>query len=137
MEAAFEVWEDPSTEARFCFSHSDSAFTTGVLILKSDTELPKHNRPLAFENLLQVSGVSQVTLLNDEGIVEDSYDLRPGTILRMQKGQWYIHSNPFEEESITFFKAAGDITAVVQKIREVFTSIQPIPVDKEDTPTFP
>lgn len=137
METAFDIWEDPLTEARFCFSHSDESFTTGVLILKPDTELPKHNRPLAFENLTQVSGISQLTLLDEQGTVEVSYDLRPGTLLRMKKGQWHIHSNPFEEESITFFKAQGDITEVVAQIRKTFTSIRLISVDQESTPTFP
>lgn len=137
MEPAFEIWEDPLTEARFCFSHSDESFTTGVLILKPDTELPKHNRPLALENLLQISGIAQLTLLDEKGSVEVSYDLRPGTTLHMKKGQWHIHSNPFEEESVTFFKAQGDITKIVERIRQTFTLIRLISVDQENTPTFP
>ncbi|HKU18964.1 MAG TPA: hypothetical protein VJP80_06895 [Candidatus Saccharimonadales bacterium] len=123
MEQAFEVWEDPATEARFCFAHVGKDFATGVLVLKSDTELAKHNRPLAYENLLQISGVSLVTLLDDDGNVQATHELRPGTSLRMQKGQWHIHANPFDEESITQFKAEGDITEVVATMRHKFTKI--------------
>lgn len=123
--AAFEMWEDPTGGARFCFSHVGKDFSTGVLLLKSDTELPKHNRPLAEENLLQIEGHCQVTLLSESGDVEAVYDLTPGAMLRMKKGQWHIHANPFPEPSTTQFKAEGDITEIVQTMREKFTKIEP------------
>jgi quercetin dioxygenase-like cupin family protein len=122
---AFEIWEDPPGQARFYFSHSDEYFTTGVLVLKPDAELGKHNRPLAFENLVQVSGACQMTLLHEDGSVQEAYELRPGTSLRMQKGQWHVHANPFAEESVTLFKAEGDITAIVTTMRHKFTRIEP------------
>jgi quercetin dioxygenase-like cupin family protein len=128
---AFNIWEDPTGVARFCFSHSDGQFTTGVMILKSNAELPKHNRPLAFENLLQVSGVSMMSLLDEDGELQNSYELRPGTALRMEKGQWHIHANPFEEESVTLFKAEGDITDVIKKLEATYTQIEPEDVTVE------
>jgi quercetin dioxygenase-like cupin family protein len=127
MDSAFEVWEDPACQARFCFAHVGSDFTTGVLVLKSDTELPKHHRPLAYEHLLQITGVSLVTLLDEDGNVESTHELRPGTALRMKKGQWHIHANPFDEESVTQFKAEGDITGIVETMRHKFTKINPSP----------
>jgi len=123
--AAFEMWEEPTQEVRFCFSHVGMDFSTGVLLMKSDTELPKHNRPHAEENLLQIEGRCQVTLLTDEGEVEAVYDLTPGTMLHMKKGQWHIHANPFPEPSTTQFKAEGDITEIVQAMREKFTKVEP------------
>jgi hypothetical protein len=125
MQTPFEMWEDPEGQARFCFAHVGRDFTTGVLVLKPDTELPKHHRPLAIENLLQIEGHSQVTLLNEAGEVEATYDLTPGTALRMRKGQWHIHANPFGEQSVTQFKAEGDITEIVQTMRHKYTKVDP------------
>jgi quercetin dioxygenase-like cupin family protein len=125
MDAAFEMWEDPATEARFCFAHVGEDFSTGVLVLKADSELQKHNRPHASENLLQISGHCQVTLLAEDGAVQATYDLTPGTSIRMQKGQWHIHVNPFPELSVTQFKAEGDITEIVETMRHKFTKVEP------------
>lgn len=129
MGGAFEIWQDPETQARFCFSHTGKDMTAGVLILKSNTELPKHERPLAFENLLQVSGESRLALLDRHGELQTSYTLSPGTSIHLQKGQWHIHSNPYEEESITLFKAEGDISQAVAALRETFTRIEPVDIE--------
>lgn len=125
MDAAFEIWEDPAQQARFCFAHVSEEFSTGVLLLKSGAELPKHSRPLAYENLLQIEGRSQVILLDEEGGIEATYDLTPGTGLRMEKGQWHIHTNPFTEPSVTQFKAEGDITEIVQDMRRRYAEVEP------------
>jgi quercetin dioxygenase-like cupin family protein len=125
QDLPFEIWEDPSGHARFCFSHQSTDFTTGVLVLKPDAELPKHNRPLAYENLYQISGTSLLTLLNEDGSVQETRELRPGSGLGMKKGQWHIHANPFDEESITLFKAEGDITQVIKAMHHKYTSITP------------
>jgi quercetin dioxygenase-like cupin family protein len=101
------------------------------MAIMPDGELPKHNRPLANENLVQVSGVSLVTLLDEEGSVQATYELRPGTSLRMKKGQWHIHSNPSEEESVTLFKAEGDITEIVQTMRHKFTAIEAVAAQEQ------
>ncbi|HSW99975.1 MAG TPA: hypothetical protein VLH38_02995 [Patescibacteria group bacterium] len=125
MSAPFEMWEDPEQQARFSFAHVGTDFTTGVLILRQDTELAKHHRPLAFENLLQIEGRSQVTLLSEDGRVEATHDLTPGTFLRMPKGQWHIHANPFDEPSVTQFKAEGDITEIVATMRRHYVKVDP------------
>jgi quercetin dioxygenase-like cupin family protein len=131
MDSVFEMWEDPTTEARFCFAHVGTDFTTGVLLLKADSELQKHHRPLAYENLLQISGRCQVTLLDEAGNVQDTYDLTPGTSIRMEKGQWHIHANPFTEPSITQFKAEGDITEIVDTMRHKFNRMDPDEAPKQ------
>lgn len=118
----FEVWQDPATKVAFYFSHSDESLTTGVMVIPPKTELPKHNRPKAFENLLQVSGKCVMGVFDeDENITE--HTLEVGSKLRMEKGQFHIHSNPFEETSYTLFKAEGDITEVMKVLRESFTRI--------------
>lgn len=120
---AFEVWEDPGTLACFYFSHSDPAFTTGVLVLPPHTELPKHNRPLAVENLVQVSGRCRIQVFGKDDAVTE-HVLEVGNNLSMPKGQFHIHSNPYDEPSATLFKAVGDITAVVAALRQQFRRIE-------------
>lgn len=119
---AFEVWRDPSTGVVFYFSHSDEAFTTGVMLLPAHSKLPKHNRPLACENLVQVSGKCLMTVFdeNDHGT---EHVLEVGDALRMKKGQYHIHANPYDEPSHTLFKAEGDITAIVKSVRETFEKV--------------
>ncbi len=121
--AAFETWKDPATGVEFSFSHSDESFTTGVMYLPPHSELPKHNRPKAFENLKQITGKCKMTVFELQG--EGSFDkvLNPGDELRMEKGQFHIHANPFDEKSFTLFKAEGDITEVVKVLRDNFTRI--------------
>lgn len=118
----FEVWKDPATGTEFCFSHSDENLTTGVMYLPPGAELPKHNRPKAFENLIQISGKCKMVVFNEDGTSFEKV-LTPGDSLRMEKGQYHIHSNPFEEKSHTLFKAEGDITEVMKVLRENFTRL--------------
>ena len=120
---AFEIWEDPQTLVRFYFSHSDEQFTTGVMVIPAHIELPKHNRPLAVENLVQVAGSCDMTTF-DNNDVPTEHKLDIGDSLSMPKGQFHIHANPNNEPSATLFKAVGDITAIVATLRENFTSIE-------------
>lgn len=120
---AFETWKDPATGVEFSFSHSDEKLTTGVMYLPPHSELPKHNRPKAFENLKQIAGKCQMTIFDLDG--EEPFDkvLNPGDTLRMEKAQFHIHANPFDEKSYTLFKAEGDITEVMKVLRENFQRI--------------
>ncbi len=119
--APFEIWQDPITKVRFYFSHSDKDLTTGVMEIPSGAELPKHNRPKAFENLVQVAGQCVIKVFNGDDVTE--HTLNVGDTLRMEKGQHHIHSNPFSETSQTLFKAEGDITEVIKVLREGFTRL--------------
>jgi quercetin dioxygenase-like cupin family protein len=120
--SAFEVWQDPATKVTFYFSHSDENFTTGVMVIPAGAELSKHNRPKAFENLVQVSGKCLMKVF-DENDQPTSHILEVGDTLRMEKGQFHIHSNPYDEPSVTLFKAEGDITEVVKVVRETFEKL--------------
>ncbi|MDQ5886700.1 MAG: hypothetical protein QG593_551 [Patescibacteria group bacterium] len=120
--AVFETWRDPATKVEFCFSHSDESLTTGVMYLPPHSELPKHNRPKAFENLVQITGKCKMEVFDEDG---ESFEkvLNPGDMLRMEKGQYHIHSNPYDEKSYTLFKAEGDITEIMKVLRENFERI--------------
>jgi quercetin dioxygenase-like cupin family protein len=115
----FEVWQDPTTKVIFYFSHSDKNFTTGVMALPPGAKLPKHNRPKAFENLVQVSGKCLMKVFDDKDESTD-HILEVGDTLRMEKGQFHIHSNPYDESSLTLFKAEGDITDIMDTLRANF-----------------
>lgn len=117
----FEIWQDPTTKVTFYFSHSDENLTTGVMEIPAGAELPKHNRPKAFENLVQVSGKCVMKVF--DGDSETEHTLNVGDKLRMEKGQFHVHSNPFTETSYTLFKAEGDITEVMKVLRENFTRL--------------
>lgn len=118
----FEIWEDPLTSVRFYFSHSSPEFTTGVMVIPAGKALPKHNRPLAVENLVQVSGKCKMEVFDENGNSTE-YILEPGDTLSMPKGQYHIHSNPYKAISYTLFKAVGDITQIVEAVRSTFTKI--------------
>lgn len=120
----FEIWEDPQTSVRFYFSHSSSEFTTGVMMIPPKTELPKHNRPLAIENLVQVEGTCVMKTFDDNDDMTERI-LEVGSTLSMPKGQFHIHANPYEQPSYTLFKAQGDITTIVENVRQSFKSIEP------------
>jgi len=124
-DVPFEIWEDPSGHVRFYFSYVSKSFSTGAIVMASDSELPRHHRPAAFENLVQLAGVSQLSLTDESGEVQHTYELRPGTAIRMQKGQWHIHANPYDEESVTQFFADGDITDIIETVRHRYTKIDP------------
>ena len=129
----FEAYIDPQTQVKFIFAHSDEVFTTGVMIMPPNTALPKHNRPLAIENLTQVSGCCEMTIF-DELDHEEQVRLEVGMILSMAKGKFHIHSNPYNEPSVTLFKAVGDITAIVEAVRNSFEHIDLIPVISSSIP---
>jgi quercetin dioxygenase-like cupin family protein len=114
---AIEIFETSDGKAKFYFSHSDENCTTGVLHLEAGAALPKHNRPLAFENLTQLQGKCLMTLF-DENDKPTEIELAVGEGIRMHKGQWHIHANPYEEVSLTMFKADGNIQEVMKVIRE-------------------
>lgn len=118
-DTPFEVWQDPQTKVIFYFSHSDENLTTGVMEIPAGAELPKHNRPKAFENLVQVSGKCQINVFDDADNATE-HILEAGDTLRMGKGQYHIHSNPFNETSYTLFKAEGDITEIMKVLRSNF-----------------
>ena len=91
-------------------------------MIPAGVELPKHNRPLAIENLVQVAGTCLMKVFNDDDTVTE-HILEVGTTLSMPQGQFHIHANPYTETSYTLFKADGDITAIVENVRQSFISV--------------
>jgi quercetin dioxygenase-like cupin family protein len=117
-----EAYESKDRGVKFYFTHSDDKFTTGVMVIRPQYELPKHNRPLAVENLVQISGTCLMKLFTELDEVTE-HILAPGTYLQIKQGQYHIHANPYDVESVTLFKAEGDITAVMEVLRKEFSKI--------------
>ena len=117
-----ETYESQDGGVRFYFSHSDKNFTTGIMVIRPHYELPKHNRPFAIENLAQISGESVMKLFSDETNYTE-HILKPGDNLQIPIGQYHIHANTKDIESIALFKADGDITAVMDIIRKEYKLI--------------
>lgn len=93
------------------------------MIIPAGKSLPKHNRPLVVENLVQVSGkcLMEVFEENDKG---SEHILEVSDTLSMLKKQYHIHSNPYKTTSCTLFKAEGDITQIVEAVRNSFIKIK-------------
>ena len=113
-----EAYEDPSGKARFYFTHTSDQFTTGVLELDPGGELPRHNRPNGVENLVQLSGSCVMKLFSNDSTPDPEREvaLKKNDFLEIPKGKFHIHTNPFEEQSLTFFKLVGDITEIMQTL---------------------
>lgn len=118
-----EAWEDPETGVRFYITHFDRAFTTGVTVLPPHTELSAHTRRDATENLVQIGGRSLVKLLDAKGVVLKEYILSIGDSLIIAEGGLHIHANPYDEPSLTVFKAVGDTVDAVESLRQNFLSV--------------
>ena len=118
-----EAYEDKDKIVKFYFTHSTSEFTTGVMVIQPNKELSKHNRPFAVENLIQISSTCVMKLFIDEKNFEEK-TMTPGTYIQIPRGQYHIHSNPSDQESVTLFRAEGDITKVMEVIRKEYNKIK-------------
>ncbi len=118
-----EIYKSKDYGVTFYFTHSDQDFTTGLMVIAAHYELPKHNRPLAVENLVQISGTCLMKLFTDETNFTE-HILQKGDHLVISQGQYHIHANPHDIESVTLFKAAGDITAVMDILRKEFDFVK-------------
>ncbi|MFA6325181.1 MAG: cupin domain-containing protein [Candidatus Paceibacterota bacterium] len=118
-----EAYEDKDKIVKFYFTHSSPEFTTGVMIIQPHKELPKHNRPLAIEHLIQISSTCVMKLFIDETNFEEKV-MNPGDCIQIPQAQYHIHSNPSDLESVTLFRAEGDITKVMEVIRKEYNEIK-------------
>ena len=117
-----EAYEDKDKVLKFYFTYSSPEFTTGVMVIAPHKELPKHNRPLAVEHLVQISSICIMKLFTDETNFEEKV-MNPGDYIQIPQAQYHIHSNPSDQESITLFRAEGDITKVMEIIRKDYIKI--------------
>ncbi|OGH94253.1 MAG: hypothetical protein A2538_01655 [Candidatus Magasanikbacteria bacterium RIFOXYD2_FULL_41_14] len=96
-------------------AYSEKNLSVGVLKLMPGKELAKHNRP-ALESLFQLKGKCKMKVFEDDNSFIEVV-LNEGESINISSLKFHIHSNPFDEESFTFWKATGDITEIIKDIR--------------------
>lgn len=111
---AFEVCKIPQGKIMVAFS--DKKLSVGTLHLGPRQELQKHNRPV-LESLFQIKGTCIMRLFEEDGSTK-SVVLKEGESIDISPKKFHIHSNPHDAESITFWKASGDITKIMEDIRK-------------------
>ncbi len=109
----FERYAIP--EGSIMIAFSDQHVSVGYLEINPRQELAKHNRP-ALESLFQIQGRCAMRLFEDDGSIKEVV-LEEGMSIDISPLTFHIHSNPYEEKSITFWKATGDIREIIEKIR--------------------
>jgi oxalate decarboxylase/phosphoglucose isomerase-like protein (cupin superfamily) len=110
----FEKYDLPQGNIMIAFS--DKNLSVGTLEIKPNKELAKHNRPV-LESLFQLKGKCLIKLFEEDGSIKEVI-LNEKESINIPPLKFHIHSNPFEENSLTFWKASGDITEIIEKIRE-------------------
>lgn len=109
----FEVYD--IAQGKIMVAFSDKNISVGTLNIDPKHELSKHNRPV-MESLFQLKGRCMMKLENEDGSIEEIV-MNEGESIDISPGRYHIHANPFDEESVTFWKASGDITKIIDDIR--------------------
>lgn len=110
----FEKYKIP--EGYIMIAHSDHNLSMGILEIDPNKELSKHNRPV-LESLYQIKGKCVMGISNNSAEFDKTV-LKEGQSLDIPKQTFHIHSNPFQEKSITLWRANGDITKIINNIRK-------------------
>lgn len=104
-------------QGAFYLGESTKEGSVGYIELNPHASLTMHNRIGGIENLLQVKG-SCVMVIFDK-INGTNHRLDENDELRIEPEEvWHIHSNPFEEPSLTYWHFNGDIRNIIEGIRK-------------------
>ena len=103
-------------QAVFYLGESNEQYSDGYLELAPHTSLTIHNREGSIENLTQSSGKCVMIVFDTEQGTNHLLHEGDGLTIKPE-GAWHIHSNPFDETSITYWKFDGDIRNVIDAIR--------------------
>lgn len=113
MRTKFEVLK--FKKGKIVIAKTGRDFSTGLLHLHPDSSLEKHNRPVG-EQLVQVFGACIMRLYDGENFEE--IELKEGDELFIVAKQFHMHTNPFDQDSITAWRFDGDITEVIKGQRK-------------------
>ncbi len=103
------------SQGNIIIAFSDKNLSVGTLEINPKQELSKHNRPV-LESLFQIKGKCTMKLFEEDGS-EKEVVLNEGESIDIPPLTQHIHTNPFNETSLTFWKAHGDITEIIDSIR--------------------
>jgi quercetin dioxygenase-like cupin family protein len=110
---SFEMHKIP--QGKILIAFSDKNLSIGTLELNPNQESAKHERPV-LESLFQLKGRCLMRLFGEDG--DKEVVLNEGDSLDIPPGNQHIHANPYDEVSLTLWKASGDIIKILDKIRE-------------------
>jgi quercetin dioxygenase-like cupin family protein len=102
-------------------SHCTEDLSIGTLKLDPGAELDRHNRPVD-EKLLQIQGSGGLRIFEDDG-EEREVIFEEGDTFEIPADKDHQHINPSDEESIVIWKFEGDITGIIEDIREDFEEV--------------
>lgn len=104
-------------QGAFYFGPSTKEKSVGYLKLQPHSSLTLHNRLGGIESLTQVKGSCVMVVFdNSKGT---NYLLKPGDKLTIKpEGIWHIHTNPFNQPSLTYWHFDGDIRKIIQAIKQ-------------------
>lgn len=103
-------------QGNIMIAFSDKNLSVGTMEIEPNQELAKHNRPV-WESLYQIKGRCTMKLFEDDGSIKEVV-LNEGESIDIPPLKFHIHSNPFDQNSITFWRANGDITEIIDNIRK-------------------
>jgi len=97
---------------------SDKSRSVGYLELHPHTSLTLHNRPTE-EVLTQVQGKTSIIEYDEKGNCAEQVLKKGEKHTIAPAGKYHIHVNPFKEKSITYWDFPGDITEIIESIRNI------------------
>ena len=113
-----EVYKLP--QGRIFIGYSDKTLSAGYLELNPHQELPKHKRPVD-EELIQIEGTSIVRIFRSHSVGE--VILPPAHTTIVPANRPHIHANRTDKKSLTYWRFDGDITEIINRIRESYPKI--------------
>lgn len=103
-------------QGKIMIAFSDENLSVGILEINPGQKLSKHNRPV-LESLFQVKGTCVMKIFEEDGSAKEII-MNEGDSIGIEPEKFHIHSNQSDDVSITFWKATGDITEIINKIRQ-------------------
>lgn len=110
----YKIYKLPQGQIVINVSNKD--LSTGILFLNPHQELPKHKRPIA-EQLIQLVGTCILKLFEEDKVIQEII-LHENETLTIPANQFHKHINSTRNFSVTMWKFEGDVTEVIQKIRD-------------------
>jgi hypothetical protein len=100
----------------FYLGESTEEKSVGYLELRPHTSLTIHNRVGGIENLTQVNG--ECVMIVFDTLNGTNHHLKKGDELKLiPEAVWHIHSNLFNDTSLTYWHFNGNIRKIIEEIR--------------------
>lgn len=116
MEKISDCFKVELPQGAIYLGKSDVNRSVGYLELNPHTSLTLHNRPVK-EILTQIEGSTSIVKYDENGKLNE-FVLNEGDTHTIEPaGTWHIHVNPFNNKSLIYWDFPGDITEIIDNIR--------------------